>query len=160
MASEIVNGLQSYFTFRIGNDLMAVNIGHLAKILEMTAVTPVPNSPLYFKGILNLFGDVLPIYDGRLKLGYPEMEYGKTTCILILVFQLAGEVASAGIIVDSVEKIVKIEDEQLEPGSQSDKEFNPDYIDGFTKLNGENLILLNLERIFTEEEITLIKKIE
>jgi purine-binding chemotaxis protein CheW len=160
MASEIVDGLQSYFTFRIGNELMAVNIGHLAKILEMTPITPVPNSPAYFKGILNLFGDVLPIYDGRLKFGYPEMKYVKTTCILIVVFQLAGEVISAGIVVDSVEKIVRIEPEQIKTAFQSDKKFNPDYIDGIAHLNDETIILLNLEKIFSEEEITLINKVK
>lgn len=160
MATEIIEGLDSYFTFRIGNELFAVNIGHVTKILEMTEITKVPNSPRYFKGIINLFGDVLPVFDGRLKFGFPEMEKTRNTCILIFVFNLDGQLVRSGIVVDSVEKVVIFEPEQIRPAPQVGKGFNAEFIQGIATFNDEFVIILNLEKIFSEEEISLINAVE
>ncbi|MBA4410222.1 MAG: chemotaxis protein CheW [Bacteroidota bacterium] len=160
MATEIIQGLDSYFTFRIGNELFAVNIGHVTKILGMTDITKVPNSPRYFKGIINLFGDVLPVFDGRLKFGFPETENTRNTCILIFVFELDGQPVSSGIVVDSVEKVVIFEPEQIKPAPQIGKGFNSEFIHGIATLNDEFVIILNLEKIFSEEEISLINAVE
>lgn len=160
MATEIIHGLDSYFTFRIGNELFAVNIGHVTKILEMTDITKVPNSPRYFKGIINLFGDVLPIFDGRLKFGFPEVKYNRNTCILIFVFELDGQDTRSGIVVDSVEKVVIFEPDQIKPAPQIGKGFNAEYIHGIALFNDEFVIILNLEKIFSEEEISLINAVE
>jgi purine-binding chemotaxis protein CheW len=160
MVTEIIHGLDSYFTFRIGNELFAVNIGQITKILEMTEITKVPNSPRYFKGIINLFGDVLPVFDGRLKFGFPEKENTRNTCILIFVFELDGQAVRSGIVVDSVEKVVIFEAEQIKPAPQIGKGFNAEFIHGIVTYNNEFVIILNLEKIFSEEEISLINAVE
>jgi len=160
MVTEIIHGLDSYFTFRIGNELFAVNIGHVAKILEMTDITNVPNSPRYFKGIINLFGDVLPVFDGRLKFGFPEAKNTRNTCILIFVFELDGQLVRSGIVVDSVEKVVIFEPEQIKSAPQIGKGFNAEFIHGIATFNDEFVIILNLEKIFSEEEISLINAVE
>jgi purine-binding chemotaxis protein CheW len=160
MVTEIIHGLDSYFTFRIGNELFAVNIGQITKILEMTEITKVPNSPRYFKGIINLFGDVLPVFDGRLKFGFPEKENTRNTCILIFVFELDGQAVRSGIVVDSVEKVVIFEAEQIKPAPQIGKGFNAEFIHGIATYNNEFVIILNLEKIFSEEEISLINAVE
>jgi purine-binding chemotaxis protein CheW len=160
MAAEIIQGLNSYFTFRLGNELFAVNIGHVTKILEMSEITRVPNSPKYFLGIINLFGDVLPVFDGRLKFGFPQTENTRDTCIVVFVFQLDEQVVSSGIIVDSVEKVLVFEPDQIKPAPTAGKGFNNEYINGITTLNDEFVIILNLEKIFSEEEIRIIKKID
>lgn len=159
MAAEIIYGLDSYFTFRIGGELFAVNIGQITKILEYAEVTKVPNSPKYFKGIINLFGEVIPVFDGRLKFGFQEVERNRETCILILVFELDGNVVSSGIIVDSVEKVLIFEPESIKPAPTVGKGFNSEFINGIANYNGEFVIILNLEKIFSEEEIELIATI-
>jgi purine-binding chemotaxis protein CheW len=160
MAGEIIKGLNSYFTFRIGNELFAVNIGHVTKILELSEITPVPNSPKYFLGIINLFGDVLPVFDGRLKFGFPEVENTRSTCIIVFVFEVDGLVVSSGIVVDSVEKVLVFEPDQIKPAPTAGKGFNNEYINGISSFNNEFVIILNLEKIFSEEEISLLKTIE
>lgn len=155
MAAEVIQGLYSYFTFRIGNELLAVNIGHITKILEMTDITKVPNSPRYFKGIINLFGEVLPVFDGRLKLGFPEAERTRSTCILIFVFELDGQPVSSGLVVDSVGKVVIFDAEQITPVQQNGEGFNSEYIDGIASINYESVIILNLAKVFAEDEISL-----
>ncbi len=160
MAAEIIHGLNSYFTFRLGSELFAVNVGRVTKILELSEITNVPNSPKYFKGIINLFGDVLPVFDGRLKFGFPETKNTRYTCILVFVFELDGQVVSSGIIVDSVEKVLTFESEQIMSAPTVGKGFNNEYINGITTFNDEFVIILNLEKIFSEEEIQIIKTID
>lgn len=156
MAAEIIHGINSYFTFRLGSELFAINIGNVTKILGLTNITKVPNSPRYFKGIINLFGDVIPVFDGRLKFGFPEIESTQNTCILVLVFELDGQVVSSGIIIDSVEKVVIFETEQIKPAPTVGKGFNNEFIHGIATLNDKFVIILNIEKIFSEEEISLI----
>ncbi len=160
MAAEIIRGLDYYFTFRIGTELFAVNIGQITKILGMTEITKVPNSPNYFKGIINLFGEVLPVFDGRLKFGFPEINFTRNTCILILVFEIDHQPVSAGIIVDAVEKVIVFESGQIKPAPLVGKGFNAEFIHGIATMNSEFVIILNLEKIFSEEEIKLINVVE
>lgn len=158
MAAEIINGLNSFFTFRIGGELFAVNIGHMTKILEMTEITKVPNSPAYFKGIINHFGDVLPVFDGRIKFGFPETGYTKNTCIIVLVVEIDGQQVKTGVIVDSVEKVLVIDNENIKPAPTVGKGFNSEFILGIATLQDEFVIILNIDKIFSEEEINLIIK--
>lgn len=160
MASEIISGLNSYFTFRIGSELFAVNIGNVTKILGLTDITKVPNSPRYFKGIINHFGDVLPVFDGRIKFGFPETEYTKNTCILVLVVEIDGQPVSTGVIVDSVEKVLVFEPEQIKSAPTVGKGFNSEFILGIATEQSEFVIILNVDKIFSEEEINLIIAVE
>ena len=157
MAAEIIQGLNSYFTFRLGTELFAVNIGHVTKILGLVEITKVPNSPKYFKGIINLFGDVLPVFDSRLKFGFAETETTRNTCILVLVFELNGQAVLSGIIVDSVEKVLIFKPEQINSELTVCKGFNSEYVLGIATLNDELVVILNIEKIFSEEEISLVK---
>lgn len=160
MAAEIIHGLDSYLTFRLGSEYFGVNIGHVTKILGLVGVTRVPNSPRYFKGIINHFGEVLPVFDGRLKFGFQEVENTRNTCILILVFELDGQVLSSGIIVDSVEKVVVLDRDQIKSPPSVGKGFNNEFIYGISNVNDEFLIILNLEKIFSEEEISIINTVD
>jgi purine-binding chemotaxis protein CheW len=160
MDAEIMYGLNSYFTFRIGSEKFAVNIGNMTKILELTEITKVPNSPKYFKGIINHFGDVLPVFDGRIKFGFPETENTKNTCILVLVVDIDGQPVSTGIIVDSVEKVLIFEPEQIKPAPSVGKGFKNEFIFGIATEEDEFVIILNIDKIFSDEEINLINAVE
>lgn len=160
MAPEIIQGLNSYFTFRLGSKLFAVNVGQITKILELTEITKVPNSPKYFKGIINLFGDIIPVFDGRLKFRLSETEVTKKTCILILVFEIDSQAVKSGIIVDSVEKVLLFKPEQIQPASSVSGEFNTEFINGVLTYNDELVIILNIEKIFSKEEISIVSAVE
>lgn len=160
MSAEIINGINSYFTFRLGTELFAVNVGSVTKILGYTEITKVPNSPSYFKGIINVFGDVLPVFDGRLKFGFAALNPTRETCIVIMVFKVEEQIVSAGIIVDSVEKVLTFEPENIKPAPTIGKGFNYEFINGITTYNNEFVIILNIERIFSEEEISIISNVE
>jgi len=157
---EIIYGLNSYFTFRIGSRLFAVNIGNVTKIMGLTDITKVPDTPRYFKGIINYFGDVLPVFDGRMKFGFPIAEPTKNTSILVLVVEIDGQLASTGLIVDSVDKMHIFEPDQIKSALTAGKEFNIEFIYGIATVDEEFVIILNIDRIFLEEEINLIIAVE
>jgi purine-binding chemotaxis protein CheW len=160
MTKKIIDGLHSYFTFRLGSELFAVNVGQVTKILELTEITRVPNSPEYFKGIINLFGEIVPVFDGRLKFGFPEAEYTRETCILVLVFEIDGHAFSSGIVVDSVGKVLIFEPKRIKPAPSAVQGFRVEFIKGITASNNEKVVILNIEKIFSEEEIKLITTVE
>lgn len=160
MAAEIIRGIDSFFTFRLGSEFFAVNVGNVTKILEMVPITKVPNSPGHFKGIINLFGEILPVFDGRLKFGFPEVKITRNTCILVLVFELDGQPVSAGIIVDSVEKVVRFDQELIKSAPEVGKDFNAEFIEGIVPFDTEFVIILNTDKIFSEEEIRIINTVE
>lgn len=160
MNAEIIHGLNSYFTFRLGTGLFAVNIGYVTKILGLAEITKVPNSPRYLKGIINLFGDVLPVFDGRLKFGFPETENTRNTCIVVFVFELGGQAVTSGIIVDSVEKVLTFRPDQIKPALNAGKAFNSEFIDGIVTLGDEFVVILNIEKIVSDEENCLISAVE
>ncbi len=160
MAFEIIHGLNSYLTFRLDANLLAVNIGQITKILKLTEITKMPNSPEYLRGIINLFGDVIPVFDGRLKFGFPETESTRETCILVFAFELDGQVVSSGIIVDSVEKVLIFEPGQIQTGTDIGNGFNAEFINGIISFNDEPVIILNFEQIFSKEEIKLVNPVD
>jgi chemotaxis signal transduction protein len=160
MATEIINGLNSFFTFRLGTEFFAVNVGKVTKILEMIPITRVPNSRGYFKGIINHFGEILPVFDGSLKFGLPEIEITRNTCILILVFEFEGQPVSAGIIVDQLEKVITLNQNQIKPAALSGNRYNTELIEGIAEINSELVIILNIDKVFSEEEICTISTVE
>lgn len=160
MVAKIIDGLNSFFTFRLGSELFAVNIGQVAKILELSEITKVPNSPEYFRGIINLFGDIIPVFDGRLKFGFRKIENTRETCILILVFEFEEHAYYSGIVVDSVEKVLVFQPEQIQPALTAGKAINAEFVNGIATLNDESVIVLNVEKIFSEEEIKLFTTVE
>lgn len=160
MAAKIIHGLNSYFTFRLGGNFFAVNVGQVTKILELTEITKVPNSPEYFKGIINLFGDIIPVFDGRLKFGFHEAKNTRETCILIMVFEFDGHAYSSGIVVDSVEKVLIFEPGQIKPAPVAGKGINAEFINRIATFNDESVIVLNVEKIFSEEEIKMFTTVE
>jgi len=156
MALEVIQGIDSYFTFRIGGVLFAINVGNVSGIVEMMSITEVPNTPDYLMGIINLEGEVLPVFDGRLKLGFEPVEYSQNSIILVLILELENQSVGAGVIVDSVEKVLKIESDAIEPANSIETGFNPLFIYGISDLNDESIIILDLEKIFSEVEISKI----
>lgn len=153
MAAEIIYGLNSYLTFRMDTETFAVNIGNVTKILELSDFNRVPNSQRYLTGIINYFGDVLPVFDGRLKFGFPATERTSNSCILVLVLELDGQTATAGIVVDSVEKVLIFESPQIQTAGVIEKGYNMEFVHGISTVEDELILILNIDKVFSEDEI-------
>jgi purine-binding chemotaxis protein CheW len=160
MENGIIEGLDDYLSFRLGAEKFAVNIGHVTKILEMSNITRVPHVPDYYKGVINLFGEVLPVIDSRLKFGMEEKPYDKNTCIIVLMLSAMKKSAGIGLIVDMVEKVINIPASQIKEPPEVGEKFKNELVQAIAQLDDEFIIILNAEKFFSYQELEVINPIE
>ena len=149
--------LKSYLSFKLGDELFAANVAKVLNILEMTKITKVPKAPKYMKGVINLRGAVLPVIDTRIKFEMEETEITKNTCILVLDINMDNDSIHVGALVDSVQEVLEIEKEEIEPPPSIGNKYKSEFIDGMAKLNDEFIMILNMDRVFSTDELTSLK---
>lgn len=158
MNEEISTELGSYLSFNLGEEQFAANVGKVLNILEMTKITEVPKSPDYMKGVINLRGTVLPVIDTRIKFGMTPTVYTNNTCIIVMEVEMEGELVQAGALVDSVQAVLEIEKEEIQPPPSIGSKFKSEFIDGMAKIEDKFIMILNMEKVFSTEEIVSIKE--
>jgi len=147
------NESESYLTFKLGEEEFGAHVSQVLNILEMTRITEVPQAPDYMKGVINLRGMVLPVIDTRIKFGMTETEYTHNTCIVVMDIEMEGDTIHLGAIVDEVLSVVEIEDSQIEPPPSLGNQYQSDFILGMAKIEDQFVMLLEMKRIFSSEEI-------
>lgn len=157
MELESKNRTNSYLTFKLGDEEFATHVGKVLNILEMTKLTHVPKAPDYMKGVMNLRGAVLPVIDARIKFGMPEAEYTSNTCIIVLDVDLDGESVHVGAIVDSVQAVIEITNDQILPLPTLGSRYKAEFIIGMAKTNERFVIILNMDAVFSVDEITSLR---
>ncbi len=142
-------------SFNIGEEEFGVDILRVQEINRMTHVTRVPNAPEYVVGVINLRGKVIPIIDLRLRLKLPRRNYEKDTRIVVV--ELESKVL--GFIVDSVNEVIRINKNIAEPPPPMVSGIESDFITAIGKLHDRLLILLDLNRVITIENMKSIEDI-
>ena len=158
MNKETTTELNSYLSFNLGEEQFAANVGKVLNILEMTKITEVPKAPDYMKGVINLRGTVLPVIDTRIKFGMSATEYTNNTCIIVMEVQLEGEDVQVGALVDAVQAVLEIDSEEIQPPPSIGSKFKSDFIDGMAKIDDKFIMLLNMEKVFSTDEIISLKE--
>ncbi|MFO7658551.1 MAG: chemotaxis protein CheW [Bacteroidales bacterium] len=159
MNNEVNTQVKSYLTFRLGDELFAANVSKVLNILELTKITKVPKAPAYMKGVINLRGSVLPLIDTRIKFGMSETEFTNNTCILVLDIILSGESVRIGALVDAVHEVIEIDESQIQPPPSLGSKYKSEFIDGMVKQGEEFIMLLNVELIFSTDDILNLKEV-
>lgn len=149
--------INSYLTFCLEEEVFAANVSKVLNILEMTKVTKVPKAPGYMKGVINLRGQVLPLIDTRIKFGMKETEYTTNTCILVLDINIDNESVQLGAIVDAVREVVEIDDKNVQPPPSIGSKYKSEFINGVAQINEDFVMLLNMDLVFSVEEIINLK---
>jgi purine-binding chemotaxis protein CheW len=157
MEKSISVEVNSYLSFKLGNEVFASNVSKVLNILEMTKITKIPKSPTYMKGVINLRGIVLPVIDARLKFGMTPIEETTSTCILVLDVQVDGEEIKVGAMVDSVEEVLELNEEDIQPPPSIGSKYKSEFIFGMAKSNEEFLMLLDMDKVFSVDEILALK---
>lgn len=131
-------------SFQLGPEEYAIDILGVQEIIRMVEITPVPNAPHYVEGVVNLRGKVIPIINLRTHLGLPMAEYTKDTRIIVV------EVGRLilGFIVDSVEEVMRLSQDLIEPPSSTGRGGAEVYHKGVGRVDGRLLILLDLKLLF------------
>jgi purine-binding chemotaxis protein CheW len=157
MADEAVkNKSCQVLTFRLGEEVFGVNIMSVREVLDYTNVTKVPQTPEFMRGVINLRGNVVPVIDLKLKFGMAATERTVNTCVIIVEVELDGESAVLGALADSVQEVVDFEGDMIEPAPKIGTRLNTDFIHGMAKKEEGFVILLNIDKVFSVDELNLI----
>jgi len=142
-----------YLTFVLGNESYGIEILKVREIFGILHITPVPQTPPCMKGVINLRGKVTPVVDLRLKFNMEEKEHTQETCIIVVNVNES----LIGIIVDTVNEVIDISEDQIEdPPKFSAGKMKSDTIKGMGKIGDKVRILLNIERVLDEKELTTV----
>lgn len=150
--------LTSYLSFQLSDEMFAADVGKVLEILELCPITKVPRSPAYMRGVINLRGKVLPVLDTRIKFGIAVTEDNVDTCIIVLDVQMDGELLHLGAIVDSVEEVLELGTSDIEPPPSLGSTFNPEYIHGMVKRDETFIMILDIDKVFSAEELIVAKE--
>jgi purine-binding chemotaxis protein CheW len=147
-----------YLTFTLAEEEYGIGILKIKEIIGMMPITPVPQTPEFVKGVINLRGKVIPVVDLRLRFGMEEIDYTERTCIIVV--EIAGETGTVqtGIVVDAVSEVMNIKGDDIEDSPSFGTKLDTDYILGMAKMEGGVKILLDIDKVLTAEEIAELKK--
>jgi len=137
-----------YLSFFLSNEEYGLQILKVVEIIGIMNITPVPRTPEFIKGIINLRGKVIPVMDLRLKFGMDPKEHTAET--VIIVVQAQG--IEMGIIVDKVSEVLDIAAENIEAAPSFGVEVNTDYILGIGKAEGKVKLLLDIDRVLSIQD--------
>jgi purine-binding chemotaxis protein CheW len=157
--SSIVETRQ-YLTFQLGDEVFALDVSRVREILEFTRITQVPKTPDYMKGVINLRGNVVPVVDMRLKLGLAETIKTVDTCIVVVEVLSEGENIVMGALVDSVQEVIEIEHDQIEPAPKIGIQLNTDFVAGMGKKDDRFVIILNMDKVLSSDELANVQGLE
>ena len=149
-----------FLTFTLGSEIFALDIVKVREVLELTTVSGIPRTPDYMKGVINLRGRAVPVVDMRLKLGMSRIEHTVDTCVIILEVAFGGEAIVMGAMVDSVREVFEMSKDQIEPAPQMGAAIETSYIKGMCRQGDQFVIITDVDRIFSEEELMAARGLE
>ncbi|ABK99224.1 chemotaxis protein CheW [Pelobacter propionicus] len=150
--ASITESIQ-YLTFKLADEIFALDVAKVREILEVTTITKVPQTPDFMRGVINLRGSVVPVVDMRLKFGMSMTEQTVNTCIIVVEISLDGDSLVLGALADSVQEVVEMEAEKIEPAPHIGTKLNTDFIRGMGKVDDHFVMILDIDRIFSSAEL-------
>jgi purine-binding chemotaxis protein CheW len=151
------NDVNQYLTFRLDDEVFGLVISKVREVLDFTSVTQVPQTPDYMRGVINLRGSVVPVMDLRVTFDMTQAKDTVNTCIIITEIELDGETTILGALVDSVQEVMDLEPEQIEPAPKVGTKLNTDFIKGMGKRDEQFVILLDIDKVFSADELASVK---
>lgn len=145
--------INSYLTFKLGEEEFAAHVSKVLNILEMTKITEVPKSPNYMTGVINLRGSVLPVIDTRIKFGMTPTEITANTCIVVMDIDLEGESVHVGALVDSVQAVIEFGRDKILPPPSLGQRYRSDFLEGVVNIQDSFIMILNMDAVFSTDEI-------
>lgn len=144
---------QKLLTFSLGTEGYGVSILKVKEIIGMMDITPVPRTPAFIKGVINLRGKIIPVMDLRTKFGMEAKEYNERTCIIVAEVVIAGVQKLLGVVVDMVSEVVTISGDQIEPPPEYGSNVEHSSILGIGKLKDRVVIILDIDEVFMCDEV-------
>ena len=145
-----------YLTFLLSGEMYAVGILSVMEIIEYGNLTEIPMVPAFIRGVINLRGAVVPVVDLAARFGHARSEVGKRSCIVIVELRQDGRRHDFGILVDAVSEVLEIPAGDIEPPPSLGAGVRADFIAGMGKLAGRFVILLDIQRVLSTDQLTVL----
>ena len=158
MAVASITETTQYLTFKLEDELFALDIGKVREVLDFTSITKVPQTPDYMRGVINLRGSVVPVVDLRLKFGKSAAEQTVNTCVIIVEVEMDGEMVVVGAMADAVQEVLDLEPDQIEPPPRMGTKLNLDFIRGMGKHADQFIIILDIDKVLTADEVAMVSE--
>jgi len=147
---------KQYLTFTVGAEAFGIGIVSIREIVEYRRPTDVPMMPAFMRGVINLRGRVVPVIDLSVRFGRAPIEVARRTCIVILEIHQDGERHEIGVAVDAVSAVIEIADADIEPAPSFGANLRSDFISGMGKVGEKFVIILDIERVLSMDELTAL----
>lgn len=144
-----------FLTFSLGAEVYGIEIRHVTEIIGLQSITEVPDLASYVKGVINLRGKIIPVIDVRCRFGKPSKEYNDRTCIVVVDYKDV----SVGLIVDTVAEVLTIEDQDIVPPPQLNYNTQQRFINAIGKVGNEIKLILDCERLLSDDEVLNLESI-
>jgi purine-binding chemotaxis protein CheW len=154
---SITTGMTQYLTFKLDDEIYALEISKVHSVLDFIHATKVPRTPDYMRGVINLRGMVVPIIDLKLRFGMRMTEKTVDTCVIIAELELEGDKTVLGVMADSVQEVMDLENNQIEPPPKIGSRLKTEFIKGMGKRGEDFIIILDLDMVFTGEDLAEIQ---
>lgn len=142
-----------YLTFNLDENVYGIPILKVSEIIGIVPITPVPKTPSFIKGVINLRGKIIPVMDLRLKFDMPERAYDENTCIIIINLEVKGVAKKIGVVVDIVSEVCGIADSDIEDAPSYGTDSDEAFISGVGKIKEKVAMLLDIEHVIFSHDI-------
>jgi purine-binding chemotaxis protein CheW len=157
MPVEAICEVRQYLTFKLGEDVFALDVEKVREVLDYTTITRIPRTPEFMRGVINLRGSVVPVVDLRLAFGMPATEKTVNTCIVVTEVSMDGESVVLGALTDTVEEVIDLEPDQIQPGPRLGTTVNTDFVRGMGRRENGFIVILDIDRVFSGDQMEAIR---
>ena len=157
MASQADMTSGQYLSFNLGGEDYGVDILRVQEIRGWEELRPLPDTPEYVKGVLDLRGTIVPIIDLRIRMNMTNVEYHPTTVIIVLSVQKEdGENQLVGAVVDAVSDVLDVSDKEIRKAPEIGSKINDRYMRGMVSRDERMVVLLDVDLLFKANELGLL----
>lgn len=153
----MITETRQYITFKLGDELFAIDVAQVREVLEVSQITKVPTAPDYMRGVVNVRGQATPVVDLRKRFGLPVTADTVSTRIIVMELKLDGEQTVLGGLADSVHEVIELEPGDIGPPPQIAMRWRTEFIQGLGKRGEDFIIVLDADAVFASEELVMLK---
>jgi purine-binding chemotaxis protein CheW len=146
----------TFLSFRIGNETFAVSVHKALEVLERQYITKVPNVYEYIEGVINFRGKIIPVIDARLKFNLEKRNENEKYVIIVFDLLVDERKMLIGAMADSVQDVIGFDEENILPVPELGFNYNSEFITGMLKNDNSFIMILDIDKVFTVEEVKLI----
>jgi len=149
-------GVDQYLTFIMAEEEYGVDILRVQEIRGWDSATPIPNTPAYIRGVINLRGVIVPIVDLRERFGIDTIDYGPTTVVIVLRVEGSEKERIMGIVVDAVSDVYNVKEGEMKPAPDFGSVVSIDFVRGLVTIEEKMIIMLEIDQMLSDQEMGVV----